>query len=171
VTGIDIYPILITDQPDNLTLYGYNLNDRLNDPEVFERNAYDLIHSRFVGPGIKKNRWPSYVRDMKTLLRPNGWVQMVEYYPNIQSDSGRLTTQSALTRWFQAYASAMETYSDRNPRIGQRLQQLMHDAGLRDVGGMAINLPIGAWHQGMLKVSRRGVEIGDRSNLGIDSTC
>ncbi|KAF2733005.1 S-adenosyl-L-methionine-dependent methyltransferase [Polyplosphaeria fusca] len=153
VTGIDIYPILITDQPENLILYGYNLNDRLNDPEVFQRNAYDLIHSRFVGPGIKKNRWASYVRDMKPLLRPNGWLQMVEYYPNIQSDSGRLSPQSALTRWFQAYARAMEDYSDRNPRVGQRLQQYMLDAGLRDVGGTAINLPIGAWHQDPIKAS------------------
>ncbi|KAF2661943.1 S-adenosyl-L-methionine-dependent methyltransferase [Lophiostoma macrostomum CBS 122681] len=144
VTGIDIYPILIADQPSNLFLFGYNLNDRLNDPEVFERNAYDLIHSRFVGPGIKANRWASYVRDMKALMKPNGWLQMVEYYPNIQSWSGRLTSQSALTRWYQAYVSAMER-SNRNPRIGQRLQSYMTEAGLRDVGGSILHLPIGGW--------------------------
>ncbi|KAF2264042.1 S-adenosyl-L-methionine-dependent methyltransferase [Lojkania enalia] len=153
VTGIDIYPLLISDQPSNLFLYGYNLNDRLNDPEVFERNAYDLIHSRFVGPGIKRNRWPSYIRDMKSLLKPNGWLQMAEYYPNIQSDSGRLTTQSALTRWFQTYAAAMESHSNRDPRIGQRLRQYMTEAGLRDVGGSTFNLPIGAWHQDPVQAS------------------
>lgn len=145
---MDIYPVLI-DQPPNLTLFGYNLNDRLNDPEVFQRNAYDLIHSRFVGPGIKATRWASYIRDMKMLLRPNGWAQMTEYYPNIQSWSGRLTDQSALTTWYKTYASAMER-SNRNPRVGQRLQQYMIDAGLRDVGGTIYHMPIGGWNPGVL---------------------
>ena len=49
VTGIDIYPVRLPDQPDNLILHGYNLNDRLDDLEVFEERPYDLIHSRFVG--------------------------------------------------------------------------------------------------------------------------
>lgn len=147
MTGIDIYPILIADQPENLSLFGYNLNDRLNDPEVFERSAYDLVHSRFVGQGIKTSRWGSYVRDIKVLLRPNGWLQMMEYYANIQSDSGRLSSQSALRRWWEAYVSAMER-SNRDPRIGQRLQQLMTEAGLRDVGGTIMHVPIGGWDPG-----------------------
>ncbi|KAF2684566.1 S-adenosyl-L-methionine-dependent methyltransferase [Lentithecium fluviatile CBS 122367] len=144
VTGVDIYPILLTDQPDNLNLFGYNLNDRLNDPAVFERNAYDLVHSRFVAQGIKAGRWTAYVQDIKRLLRPNGWLQMMEYYPNIQSDNGRLSSQSALSRWWEAYASAMER-SNRNPRVGHRLQQIMTEAGLRDVGGSIFHLPIGGW--------------------------
>jgi hypothetical protein len=151
VTAVDIYPILI-DQPPNLTLFGYNLNDRLNDPDVFQRNAYDLIHSRFVGPGIKANRWSSYIRDMRILLRPNGWVQLMEYYPNIQSWSGRLTEQSALTRWYQAYVHAMER-SNRNPRVGQRLQQYLTDAGFRDVGGTIFHIHIGGWDPGMLTLA------------------
>ncbi|KAF2469693.1 S-adenosyl-L-methionine-dependent methyltransferase [Lindgomyces ingoldianus] len=144
VTGIDIYPVLISDQPDNLYLYGFNLNDRLNDPEVFERNAYNLIHSRFVAPGIKKNRWRSYIRDMKALMRPGGWLQMAEYYLNIQSGSGRLSSNSALRRWWEAYSRALED-SNRNPRVGQKLQEYMTEAGLRDVGGTVLHLPIGAW--------------------------
>ncbi|KAJ4291670.1 hypothetical protein N0V90_009565 [Kalmusia sp. IMI 367209] len=148
VTGVDIYPALVADQPDNLTLFGYNLNERLNDPEVFERSAYDLIHSRFVAQGIKINRWAPYVQDMKRLVRPNGFVEMVEYYLNIQSDNGRLTTESALRRWWDAYVAAMQR-SNRNPRIAQTLQQLLADAGFRDVGGTTLHLPIGGWHTGV----------------------
>lgn len=144
VTGVDIYTDPLPDQPDNLTLFGYNLNDRLNHPEVFERNAYAMVHSRFVGAGIKATRWGSYIRDMKALVKPNGWAQMMEYYPNIQSDSGRLTDASAVRTWYQTYASAMER-CNRNPRIGSRLQQLMTDGGLRDVGGRTLHLPIGGW--------------------------
>ncbi|KAF1960502.1 S-adenosyl-L-methionine-dependent methyltransferase [Byssothecium circinans] len=150
ILGIDIYPSTLPDQPDNLDLSGYNLNDRLNDAGLFERNAYDLVHSRFVGQGIKAGRWPSYVQDIRRLLKPGGWLQMMEYYPNIQSDSGLLPDHSALTQWWNAYASAMER-SNRIPRIGQRLQALMTEAGLRDVYMSRVNLPIGGWSPDPIK--------------------
>lgn len=152
VTGIDIYTDPLPDQPDNLTLFGYNMNDRLNHPEVFQRNAYALIHSRFVGVGIKMTRWSSYVRDMKALLKPNGWIQMMEYYPNIQSDSGRISDMPALQRWYQWYVAAMGR-CNRDPRVGTRLQQLLTEGGLRDVGGRSLQLPIGGWNSDPNKAS------------------
>lgn len=152
VTGIDIYTDPLPDQPDNLTLFGYNMNDRLNDPEVFQRNAYALVHSRFVGAGIKTNRWGTYVREMKALTMPNGWIQMMEYYPNIQSDSGLLSDESGLRKWYQYYATAMEK-CNRDPRIGSRLQQLLADGGLRDIGGCTLHLPIGGWDSDPTKAS------------------
>jgi hypothetical protein len=151
VLGIDIFPPTLPHQPENLDLSGYNLNDRLNDAGLFERNAYDLVHSRFVGQGIKNSRWSSYVQDIRRLLKPGGWLQMMEYYPNIQSDSGLLPNQSALTQWWNTYVEAMKE-SNRSPRIGQRLQHLMNEAGLREVYGSSINLPIGAWPSGTLPV-------------------
>jgi hypothetical protein len=144
----------LSDQPDNLDLVGYNLNDKLNDPEVFESKAYDLIHSRFVAPGIKKNRWASYFRDIRILLRPGGWVQASEYHPHIQSNSGRLTTQSAVYRWWQEYARSMNALH-RDARIGPRLQELMLAAGLRDVQVDYKRLPLGGWDPGTL-LSRTG---------------
>ncbi|KAF1913292.1 S-adenosyl-L-methionine-dependent methyltransferase [Ampelomyces quisqualis] len=144
VTGIDVYPMQPVDQPDNLDLVSYNLNDRLNDPEVFESKAYDLIHSRFIAPGIKKNRWSSYFRDMRVLLRPGGWVQAAEYHLHIQSNSGKLTDQSATYRWWQGYARSM-TDLHREPRIGLKLQELLSAAGLREIRAQYIRLPIGGW--------------------------
>jgi hypothetical protein len=139
--------MLVADQPDNLNLCGYNLNDRLNDPEVFQARAYDLIHSRCIGAGIKSNRWTSYIRDMKLLLRRNGWIQIVEYYLNIQSSSGRLNDHSAVRRWWLAYAEALSRMS-RDPRIGTRLQHLFTEARLADVRIETMQLPIGDWETG-----------------------
>ncbi|KAI8938438.1 hypothetical protein NX059_004331 [Plenodomus lindquistii] len=130
ITGVDIFPLRVADQPVNLTLCSYNLNDRLRDPEVFQARAYDLVHSRFLFPGIKSNRWPSY---------------MVEYYPLIQSDSGRLTEQAAVRRWWLSYESSMRRLN-RDPRIGRKLQQLMIEKGYKDVRVDIERLPIGAWH-------------------------
>jgi hypothetical protein len=138
----------LPDQPDNLDLVGYNLNDRLNDPEVFASRAYDLIHSRFVAPGIKKNRWPSYIRDMRVLLRSGGWVQAAEYHLHIQSNSGRLTEQSGVYRWWQGYARSM-TDLHRDPRIGPRLQEHLLAAGLKEVQAQYKRLPIGGWNPGV----------------------
>lgn len=114
---------------------------------MFGRRGYDLIHSRFVGPGIKANRWSSYVRDMKNLLKPGGWMQMMEYYPNIQSDNGRLSSESSIRRWYEGYVYAMER-ANRKPRIAQELRPLMEAAGLRDIRGEIRHLPIGGWHPG-----------------------
>lgn len=148
MTGIDIFPLLVADQPDNLTLCGYNLNERLRDPDVFQARAYDLVHTRFVSPGIKSNRWASYVGDIKLLLKPGGWVQMTEYYPLIQSDNGRLTEAAAVRRWWLAYESSMGRLN-RDPRVGRRLQHLLSDKGFRDVKVDVERLPIGGWHTGM----------------------
>lgn len=139
--------MLMADQPENLDACWYNLNDALNDPHIFQAKAYDLIHSRCIGAGIKGNRWTSYIRDMKLLLRPNGWIQIVEYYLNIQSSSGRLTDDSAVRRWWNKYAEAMSRMN-RDPRIGNRLQSLFVEAKLGDVRVETLQLPIGDWEPG-----------------------
>ncbi len=140
--------MLVSDQPDNLTLCVYNLNDRLRDPDVFQSRAYDLIHSQFVSPGIEAKRWPSYIQDMRLLLKPGGWVQMIEYYPLVQSDSGLLTDQSAVRRWWESYEAAMQRLR-RDPRIGRRLNDLLTQNGYRDVAVEVQHLPIGGWHTGI----------------------
>ncbi|KAH7070990.1 S-adenosyl-L-methionine-dependent methyltransferase [Paraphoma chrysanthemicola] len=146
VTGLDIFPLRLVDQPDNLDLVGYNLNDRLNDPEVFRLRAYDLIHSRFVAPGIKRNRWPSYFRDIRNLLRSGGYVQVVEYQLHILSNNGRLTDQSAVYQWWREYVAAMRDLN-REPRIGPSLKGHAEAAGFRNVQVEYRRLPIGSWEQ------------------------
>ncbi|KAF1976163.1 S-adenosyl-L-methionine-dependent methyltransferase [Bimuria novae-zelandiae CBS 107.79] len=160
VTGIDIYPVHLPDQPDNLTLFGYNLNDRLDDPEVFEHKPYDLIHSRSVAQGIESARWPHYIRDLRRWLKPAGWLQMAEYYLNIQSNNGSLTEQSALREWWRDYVRAMEE-SKRNPRVARNLGQLLTDAGCRYIGGHTFDLPVGGWRPEphMARLGRESVEM------------
>ncbi|KAG9191644.1 hypothetical protein G6011_10378 [Alternaria panax] len=144
VTAVDIFPMDLPDQPENLELICHNLNDPLRDPEIFQSNHYDLVHSRFLFPGIKTERWARYVRDVKLLLRPAGWVQMMEYLPIVQSHNGSLTPQSAVRRWWHSYQSAMASM-DRDPRIGRRLMQLLLDHGYRDVNVDIVQLHIGDW--------------------------
>jgi hypothetical protein len=63
------------------------------------------------------------------------------------SNSGRVTEQSAVYRWWQGYARAM-TDLHRDPRIGPRLHEIVSAAGLRDVQVQYMRLPIGDWDPG-----------------------
>jgi hypothetical protein len=131
--------------PDNLELEFWDLNQPLT--STYRSNSFDLIHSRCVGPGIKKGRWSSYIRDLARLLKRGGWVQMVEYYYNIQSDTGRLTDNHAMYKWGVTYRATMELI-DRDPRIGRTLAEKLRNAGLHDVHSRTYQIPIGPWAGG-----------------------
>ncbi|KAF2395718.1 S-adenosyl-L-methionine-dependent methyltransferase [Trichodelitschia bisporula] len=141
VTAIDIWPADIADEPDNLSLEVWNLNESLI--PTYKPNHYDFIHSRCVGPGIHTDRWRGYVHELARLLKRDGWLQMAEFYYNIQSDSGRLTDQHALHQWGANYRAALER--DRDPRVGRSLVEKLRQAGLREVQHRMFQVPIGAW--------------------------
>lgn len=132
----------MADEPDNLDLETRDLNNSLT--RWGTRDHYDLIHSRCVGPGIKKDRWRGYVRDIFRLLRPGGWAELSEWSYYIQSDNGSINEQSMVYQWTRAYRHSMD--QDRDPRIGRRLGSLLSDAGFSDVHSQVVNVPIGGWH-------------------------
>lgn len=80
------------------------------------------------------------------LTRPGGLVQMCEYYFNFQSDSGCLTKDNALYKWGSSYRGATE--ASRDPRVGRKLKDMLHAAGLVDVQTKYIAIPIGGWSRG-----------------------
>ncbi|KAI4163323.1 MAG: hypothetical protein LQ342_003058 [Letrouitia transgressa] len=47
--------------------------DDINRPFTFPSNKFDVVHSRLVGGGINRTRWPNYLRDIKRVLKPGGW--------------------------------------------------------------------------------------------------
>jgi hypothetical protein len=154
VTGVDIFPMKLWDQPDNLQLGCHDLNKRPMDPRIFQSRAYDLIHSRFIHQGMRTSRWAPYIENLKKLLRPGGWVQLMEYYPMVQSDSGLLTDQNAVRRWWAQYDACM-TRLHRDPRTCRRFGELLTQAGYRDVAVDMEVLPIGGWNPGELNNLRR----------------
>ncbi|KAJ5273247.1 hypothetical protein N7478_008372 [Penicillium angulare] len=143
VTGIDIAPHMSPDDvPDNLWLQV----DDLNRPFTFPSNHFDLVHSRLLATGIHRRRWPSYVRDILRVLKPGGWVQMVEIYYNVQSDNGAITDEHALRRWSTQYMRALEDRKDL--RVGSKLQNYLTGLGLVEVDAKMIPLPLSGWSNG-----------------------
>ncbi|KAK5163207.1 uncharacterized protein LTR77_010793 [Saxophila tyrrhenica] len=173
-TGIDIYlgravdddedPEEDEDQPDAVQEWErkrWNLNARFSeDPRRhgLGPESFHLINSRLLAEGINASRWPSYVHDLCLMLkRGNGWLQMIEIEPRVQSWNGRLRMDSCLTRWWEWYVSTMTTMR-KNPRIGQELRRLLEHEGLADVRGQPIDLPIGDWATGRTSIETDAVE-------------
>lgn len=115
--------------------------DRLR-PETF-----DLINSRFLAAGLDAPRWASYIRELRTMLKPGGWLQMVELAFPFVSSSGLLTDESALSRWWRWYETAGRQPS-RNFRIGRELGPRLTQEGFARVSSQTHILPVGDWDPG-----------------------
>ncbi|KAK1140425.1 hypothetical protein N8T08_010371 [Aspergillus melleus] len=140
VIGLDIFPHANSDDiPENLWLQV----DDLNRPFTFPSNHFDLVQSRMLATGINKDRWPSYIRDMKRVLKPGGWVQLIEIYFNVQSDNGSITERNALRQWSSQLMGSLEGTKDL--RVGTRLRTLLAAEGLQEVDARMIPLPLCAW--------------------------
>ncbi|KAF2159335.1 hypothetical protein M409DRAFT_30211 [Zasmidium cellare ATCC 36951] len=111
------------------------------DPDL-RPETYHLINSRVLTDGINSSRWPDYVKELKSLLKPGGWLQMVEVHCLFQSDSGQ--TAHYLERWWQYYQDTMNRMG-KDPRVGSKLGSLMRDAGFERIQYSVERLPIGRW--------------------------
>ncbi|KAF8420677.1 S-adenosyl-L-methionine-dependent methyltransferase [Tirmania nivea] len=140
VIGIDLSPHMAPDPtPYN---FWFQIDD-LNKPFTFQEGDFDFVHSRFVSPGLDRARWDTYVRDCYRVLKPGGWLQMVEFYYNVQSDNGSLTENHALRRWSNMYLEANE--QSRDLRAPLRFRTLFDQAGFVDVETRMIPVHLSGW--------------------------
>ncbi|KAK3176798.1 hypothetical protein OEA41_008123 [Lepraria neglecta] len=166
VIGVDISPHM---KPDDTPENFWPELDDINRPLAYDPNYFDLVQSRMVGGGINASRWSTYLRDIKRVLKPGGWVQMVECYFMCQSDNGSITDSHPLRRWSNNYIRSLEGIKD--PRAPQRLQTLFTAAGFVEIEHTMIPMPLCGWSN-----DPRSRRIGDAnrdniqqalSNLGI----
>jgi len=80
---------------------------------------------------------------LNRVLKPGGWLQMIEFYYNIQSDNGSLTDNHALRRWSDLYLRANE--QSRDLRAPLRFRTLFDQAGFVDVETRMIPVHLNGW--------------------------
>lgn len=128
----------------------WNLNASFREDRSSDRlrpETFDLINSRYLAEGINTNRWSSYVRELRQLLKRGGWLQMVEIQFPFQSSNGTLPDDSYLTRWWQWYSYALQRMG-KNVRVGQTLAEIMTTEGFQHVRPVMRDLPVGDWSSG-----------------------
>lgn len=146
----------------------WNLNASFRtsrDPSL-RPESFHLINCRFLADGINRDRWDSFVKELKTLLEPKGWLQMVEVHMLFQSDSGLVDRDTSLLhRWWDYYRYSLELMG-KNPRVGQQLGALMQSAGFERIQASVVRLPIGNWMQGQYSPLRALNGIHSELSLG-----
>ena len=87
-----------------------------------------------------------------SVLKPGGWVQMVEWNLKIQSDNGRIDRLQSLRQWEGLYSRSLgqtEVPEGRKDRdIYSKLETLLRGAGFNPVLSETREVPVAPWSAG-----------------------
>jgi len=142
VFGTDLSPIQPTLVPLNVEFVIMDLTDGLD----FDDGSTDLVQSRVVHAGVKDVQWPAYLKEIFRILKPNyGWTQMMETaYPHCFSNNKSLPKDAPLSKFFQ-YVHQQFRVEQGIMMHGEKLEQLVIDAGFTDVQVRQIKIELGDW--------------------------
>jgi hypothetical protein len=102
-------------------------------PESWDwKGRFDVIHQRLLIWGIKVAEWPIVIKNLSTIIRPGGYIQLVEAEwidpenPASPKTRPNLSKQAALQVW------STESFG-MDINIAYKLEDLLKDAGFEDV--------------------------------------
>jgi len=159
VVGMDIAPIQPADIPANCE---FIVGDLTEDLDNYGTGSIDLVHSRFLHAGIKKNQWQSYVNEIFRILKPGeGWAQAAEsagfgFEDNVSPTDGVLPK-------FLDYAGRNWDKQDTRPPSVEELVQRFRQAGFVDINVISKPLDIGDWRGGRSSPNKRFTRIDPRT--------
>ncbi len=138
VIGVDITPPATENMasvviPRNYTFTPGNILEGLRFPD----GAFDFVHMRLLLFAIPEARWPDVTRELARVTRPGGWIELVETGP--QQRGGPAMDQ--LVDWI-TQASVKRGV---NPLLGPRISDFLKMAGMTNVVGRGVALPVGAY--------------------------
>lgn len=148
IHGIDISPVpptnftdAIPTTPPNVEYIIGDVHKLAEDDERIKAGNFDCIFQRLLV--CEMTQWQSYVSQMATLLRPDGWLEIHEYafiWYNTK-DSDRVT--SGDWKWLQAIrrGAAQRGF---DVEIGLHAKGYMRSAGLIDVKVCKYMVPFGS---------------------------
>lgn len=124
---------LLETQPENCVFIEGNVLKGLPFPNA----SFDFVHQRLLMGAIPGPAWPDVARELARVTRPGGWVELVEAAP-VPSETPGL---SQLHAWMRA-ATQMRGL---DITIGNRIGDLLWQAGLQHVVHQELPIPIGQY--------------------------
>ena len=106
----------------------------------FADDRFDFVHQRALISGVPVNSWPSVCRDLSRVVRPGGWVELVECPPWFES-AGPVT--SRLCEMLRRLLVARGLDSDGT--IVDALDEHLGRTGLVETRKRVLDLQVGEW--------------------------
>ncbi|KAI9307992.1 hypothetical protein BJ944DRAFT_157022 [Cunninghamella echinulata] len=111
---------------------------------ILPPNSFDYIYQRFLYTVYSLNQVESKFKEFVGLLKPGGYMELVEY------DLHPKQIGPKFTLIIKAYANVV-TSQNKELYHGPHLKQCLTDAGLEDINGDYISIPI-CWGGNMGKI-------------------
>jgi SAM-dependent methyltransferase len=126
--GVDIGSSLFGENNGDIDLRSHNVIEPFPGSFGWE-DSFDVIHQRLLIWGIKSVEWPRVIRNYLEILKPGGYVQLVEAEwidPARPTTLPQLKKQALLQEW-----STKEFGMDIH--VAYQLEGFLHDAGFEGV--------------------------------------
>ncbi|KAI8067609.1 S-adenosyl-L-methionine-dependent methyltransferase [Gongronella butleri] len=136
IVGVDMASMFPKDiKPLNCQFYQCDVLRGL----PFQDATFDYVFMRFMGHGIERDQWPTVLQDILRVLKPGGWMEIVEFDLELHRP-GPVTKQ-----YNQQLISLMEA-RNLDPHCGRKLKDQLHNMdSLHHVQGSFISCPGGKW--------------------------
>nr|OQO19363.1 hypothetical protein B0A51_14308 [Rachicladosporium sp. CCFEE 5018]OQO21065.1 hypothetical protein B0A51_11472 [Rachicladosporium sp. CCFEE 5018] len=153
VTGIDVHTgrsdsdedLPATVAAEQFDRVRWNLNGLFRH-SVLRQQTFKLINCSCIAEGINIRRWPGMIRELKEMLQPGGYLQLLEPHYLFQSEAGNVRGYPMLDSWWNRYKRSLQD-RDRYHDLGPRLEGLLRTAGFADIETEVITARIGDWHE------------------------
>ncbi|KAI7867636.1 S-adenosyl-L-methionine-dependent methyltransferase [Spinellus fusiger] len=136
IVGIDINAMFPREiKPSNSKFYHCNILEAL----PFDECSFDYVFMRGVAQGVKESQWAPLIADLVRVLKPGGWIELVE----TDSEMHRV---GPITREFNQHLRDLMTCSLMDPHAGPRLnERLTANNDLSHITTTFISCPGGQW--------------------------
>ncbi|KAK4500132.1 hypothetical protein PRZ48_008318 [Zasmidium cellare] len=121
--------------PENFTFVKQSITDPWPDSW---KGSFDIVHQRFTLAAAAKLGLLPVVRSLADLLKPSGWMQLIE------PDTDAIPGNAASASQFIDMIEAIVAFSFGHARAFKDLDQVMKDAGLINVQRREVMVPWGA---------------------------
>ncbi|HVB72641.1 MAG TPA: class I SAM-dependent methyltransferase [Ktedonobacteraceae bacterium] len=136
VVGIDISQVMIkfAEQRARIQLLD-NASFQVMDariPLAFSDGAFDLVNARFMAAFLVRDQWPGVVKECARLTRMGGVIVLTETDIFSQGNTNSPALEELIELCREAvYLAGL--YSGTGPRVTAVLDQLLREAGCRDI--------------------------------------
>jgi ubiquinone/menaquinone biosynthesis C-methylase UbiE len=133
--GCDIAPLKPTTiLPKNCSFELANVLEGIPKPDRW----FDYVHQRFLIGAIPADKWKQHIRECTRICASGGWVEIVE-------TTGRIVDGGPACHKYNTWFADGFKLRGIDVKMGQNLDEWMHEAGLINVTKQTFTVPVGPW--------------------------